>query len=449
MNDTLRGLCIGAEEKPWPRMIGCDVSMLELFANARFDFVYTATPEASYSKVKHLVRNGGHVIERYEDDGVLEIWRKEDDGMPRNVALLRRAQFAKTALVIRYGGFGDMLIASSVFAALKDLGFHVTVNCDSRGDDVIRHDPNVNAKWLQDKDQVPNEQLGGYWEALGSFFDKTINLSESIEGKLLALPDRREYAMPHEARHELLNVDYLKFTHLLAGVPAENYRPAFYPTAEEVISAKALMADRPGPRVLWCLAGSSVHKVWPWVDKAAEMLLADTSASILFAGDAGCQMLEHAILQDLAAKILGMPFIKSHDMRPRDIVRALEPKIGHKRIYLGSGVLSIRETLAAAQQADVVVGPETGVMWAVAMDPAVAKIVFMSHSSAQQMCQHWQNVTAIEPGVLCHPCHRMHYDSEHCPRDEATGASICAASILAVDFMQAFHKATRTRAEAA
>ena len=94
-----------------------------------------------------------------------------------------------------------------------------------------------------------------------------------------------------------------------------------------------------------------------------------------------------------------------------------------------SGEISIRQTLALAQQCDAVIGPETGVLNAVAFE-SMRKVVLLSHSSHENLTKHWTNTVALMPqGVSCYPCHQLHFDRRYCRQDEETGAAVCQRSI--------------------
>ena len=99
------------------------------------------------------------------------------------------------------------------------------------------------------------------------------------------------------------------------------------------------------------------------------------------------------------------------------------------RVKCLSGEIGIRETLALAQVADVVIGPETGVINAVAFEQN-RKVVLLSHSSVENLTKHWVNTVSVKPvDVACYPCHRLHFDRSFCPQDEETGAAVCQRSI--------------------
>jgi len=69
----------------------------------------------------------------------------------------------KTVLICRFGAFGDLMQASSVFAGLKKQGYHVTLMTSNPGAEVVSNDPNIDAVMLLDRDQVPYANLGYFW----------------------------------------------------------------------------------------------------------------------------------------------------------------------------------------------------------------------------------------------------------------------------------------------
>ncbi len=99
------------------------------------------------------------------------------------------------------------------------------------------------------------------------------------------------------------------------------------------------------------------------------------------------------------------------------------------RIAAQCGTLPMRGSMAIADTADVVVGPETGLLNAVGRSKN-HKVVLLSHSGKEQLTKHWINAKEILPEKApCFPCHRLHFSFEHCAKDEQTGASLCNAVI--------------------
>lgn len=359
----------------------------------------------------------------------LLIFRKRRNSGFIRQDLARARDKRKTCLLVRYGGFGDMLMASSVFPQLRAEGYHLTVQTTPRGYDILRSDPNVDEFWIQDQDQVPNHELSDYWQALSFEYDRCINLSESIEGALLSIPGRRNHALSHQARRLALDVNYLEFTHAIAGVP---FVPQvhFHADAREIrLAEKQHARFRGRPIVVWALRGSSVHKVWPWTREVVAWILENTDAVVIFCGREEDQILEHAICVGLAKHFLGMDVADADAMRLSELLIRFREHFGSQRINCRSGGWSIRDTLAFLPHATVIVGPETGLMNA-ASQLSVPKVVMLSHSSKRNLTRDWVNTLTVEPvGVDCYPCHRMHYGHEFCPRDEKTGTAVCAAAI--------------------
>jgi len=143
------------------------------------------------------------------------------------------------------------------------------------------------------------------------------------------------------------------------------------------------------------LSGSSIHKFYPHQDAViARLLLEVPNVRIFLCGDIACK-----ILEDGWSK---------------------EP-----RVVCLSGEDNIRDTLALAKYADVVIGSETGVLNAVAFEDS-RKVCLLSHSSHENLTKHWKNTAALTAkGLSCYPCHRLHHTRDHCPEDKETGASLC------------------------
>jgi ADP-heptose:LPS heptosyltransferase/predicted SAM-dependent methyltransferase len=344
-----------------------------------------------------------------QEYSIFFVFQKRTDG--KHLYGHKKARPAKRAAVLRYGAFGDAIQASSVLPALKEQGYHVTFYCTPRTQEVLRHDPHIDEWYIQDTDQVPNPALPLFWAHEQKKFDKFINLSESVEGTLLALPGRPNHKWPLNLRKKMLStVNYFDLTHDLAEVP-HGPVPKFYSTPEEMAWAKKERAKFGGDMlVMYSMAGSSVHKVWPHQDSFfARVLLMYPEARIVTVGDDMSQLLEQGWEN--------------------------EPRIVKK-----SGKYTIRESMSLLAECDVVIGPETGMLNAAGHMP-MPKIVLLSHSSAENLTKYWVNTTAIAPlNTACYPCNRMHYSFEHCNKDEETGTAACAADISVDQVWSAFEQ---------
>jgi ADP-heptose:LPS heptosyltransferase len=439
--------------------IVCDIASLSMFADRSMDFAYSshaledfpyeAVPavlaewwrvikvggylilyvpdEDTYPKVGEEGANPAHkwnvnydrVVEamqphdfdlvdfqkRSDDDEyslffVFKKYSTSSDGSIRNFSW-QRPRHPRRAGVVRYGAFGDLLQASSVFAGLKELGYHVTLYTSPPGLDVVTADPNIDELFIQDKDQVPNACLAEFWAHEKKKYDHWVNLSETVEGSLLTLPGRTLHGWTPRLRHRLMNHNYLEVQHELAGVPHKP-RVKFFPTLEESLWAAKERQRLGGQVVLWALSGSSVHKVWAGLDPiVARILTTYPRAQVVFCGGPSSMLLEQGW--------------------------ELEP-----RVHRTCGKWSIRQTLAFAQLADLVIGPETGVLNAVSQEHCY-KIVFLSHSTPENLTRDWSRTIALQSEDTRCPgrgeneapaCHMMHYTWESCKRT-SNGVSQC------------------------
>ena len=321
-----------------------------------------------------------------------------DISQPWDKQLLERRQ-EKTVCLTRYGAFGDMLQLSSVLPGLKEQGYKVCINTTPKGMEVLRNDPHIDEFFIQEDDQVPNKELDRYWAYLSGKFHKFIQLSESVEGALLAMPGRRSFRWNKEFRHLIMNVNYLEGTHAIAGVPFEP-APKFYRSNKERKWAKDYR-NKLGKKtftIMWSIAGSSVHKVYPHMNTVmAKLLHTYKDVKIILVGDHLSSMVEYQWTAE-------------------------------KKVIRKCGKWSIRECLAMAKECDLVIGPETGVMNAVAFEP-MPKILMLSHSSWENIGKYWANTMQMEPDTQCYPCHKLHFVFDTCQRDQETGTAKCAASI--------------------
>lgn len=313
----------------------------------------------------------------------------------------RQPRPKKTCAVVRYGAFGDAIQAASVFPGLKRQGFHITMFVATGAYQVLKEDPHVDRFIVQADNQVPNVWLGEFWDCMAKKYDRFINLSESIEGTLLAMPGRINHIWPHAVRHRYMNRNYLEWTHELAQVPYAGTGVTFYATDLERAWAKQERSKMGPFVVLWSLAGSAVHKVWPYMDAIIARLMLDTQAHVVLVGGEEGAMLECGWEN--------------------------EP-----RVHRTSGKWSIRQSMVFCEVADLILGTETGLMNAAAF-LSVPKIITLSHSSIENLTRDWVNTTSLEPmNTACFPCHQLHYSFQYCPRDLDPQCPECESKTCAV-----------------
>jgi len=346
--------------------------------------------------------------ERNNDDeySMFLVFKKIQAKKPSFTWMLNKFDGKKTALVCRFGAFGDLMQASSVFAGLHKQGYHVTLMTSLPGADVVSQDPNIDEVMLLDKDQIPNPDLGSFWRYQEKKYDKFVNLSESVEGTFLAMPGRSQHAWLPAARHSVMNMNYVEFQHSLAGVPHEPVIK-FYTTEDERKWAAKERAKMGKFVVLWSLAGSSVHKTWSGLDSIiAKLMVMYSDVDVVLCGGPECKVLE-----------------AGWEKEPR--------------VHSTCGKWTIRQSLSFISEANLVIGPETGVLNAAAMEE-VPKIVFLSHSTEENLTRDWVNTTSLmgretkckgRGNNEAPACHQMHYDWSYCTKDEESGTAQCQVDI--------------------
>ena len=303
----------------------------------------------------------------------------------------------KRALVIRYGAFGDILISSPVFKALKRDGYYVTFNCIHRALPVIHNSPYIDELIMHEDGSVPNDKLDEYWRDMTKGFDVAINLSETIEGKFLFLKGRPEYDLPVKERRELAgNTNYYDYALELAGYKENKPLPELYPTELETAHCRLFKKKKEDKFiVLWALSGSGMHKAYAYAEEVAMSLLNKyDDIMTVTVGDEFCRLLEWS----------------------------------HPRQMSKSSEWDIRTTLLMTRHVDFVVGPETGVCNAAGCYDT-PKLLMLTHSNKINLTKYYKNDFSIQAELPCSPCHRLIFQDNYrdCPlMDLGEGAAMCA-----------------------
>lgn len=314
----------------------------------------------------------------------------------------------KKAIVVRYGAFGDQAQASSVYAGLKKQGYHLTLITQRPGCDVILHDKNIDKLVICDRGQVPNQALGEYFEYLKSKCDNFVNLCESVEGTLLAMTGRPAYDWTQEARHAIMDHNYVEFQHKLADVPHDP-QIKFVSTPEEdawAIKERKKMGKRV---IMWSLTGSSCHKI--------NTQFAEIMPRVI------------NYYEDVDFLFVGGPEVVTQE--------TVEMFSRFPKVHFTAGQWSIRQTLTMLNYIDVLFAPETGVAnWAAYLP--IPKIVFLSHSSVKNLTRDWVNTYSLftpTEKLSCYPCHKLHPDMNYstCNLDKTKGVAKCQSMMNVED----------------
>lgn len=327
-------------------------------------------------------------------------------------------------LVVRLGAIGDNLIASSVLPLLSR-EYNVEVLCQRPHHVVFENNPYVSKLSIRDPGDIPHEtslQWHDWFKDRGKEYAKWINLSHSCESILALFPGQTQFYWPASWRRANCGKNYLEAVHDICEVPYDfTVGPRFYPTDEEKAKAvDTLTKVRSGGRthvVGMPLAGSRVDKVWPHATMLAAKLIREAGCAVVVFGTPDKEL-------ELAKRIEN--FVGLHNGSVDGL---------HTAITATSGTpladWSVRRAAATLQQCDVVVGPDTGMMWAVAMEDT-AKVMLLSHASPENITKHWVNTTtlhATQSKVPCWPCHQLHDSPDTCRKAAMHDAAACIADI--------------------
>ena len=122
----------------------------------------------------------------------------------------------------------------------------------------MRSNPNIDDFLIQDREAIPNKDLKPYWDTIGKDFDKVINLSQSIERKLLVAEGTKEFNWSYKKRQQKCNVNYMDATMAHAGYPEmKGQQPElFFTEMEEALARHLRNAMKDKFWIMWPLSGS-------------------------------------------------------------------------------------------------------------------------------------------------------------------------------------------------
>ena len=300
----------------------------------------------------------------------------------------------KKAMIVRYGAIGDMIFVSHLPRLLKEQGYYVVLNTQDTGAKIMMHNPYIDEVWFQDRDVIANQHLGEYWEKLSEGFDRFINLSQSIERRMCVCANNNvteEYPEWVNRRDE----NYYDITMELAGFPEQKgLNGELYFTEQEEERAALFIEDfKDNFKVMIVPAGSAFSKAWPWWD-------------IVFNDEGVYQKAPEMVTISLGD----------------DWGRLLDWE--HKRHYNGCGKLTLRESLLLTKHADLVIGPDTGVINA-AGSFGVPTICLLGQTSINNISKNWKNNYSVQSPSECSPCYRIIYDRDHCPLGKHSSNCVC------------------------
>jgi FkbM family methyltransferase len=345
----------------------------------------------------------------------------EESRVPPHVEGLTEVKPRQWAGMARFGGLGDDLIAAAVLPDLVRQGNLVEVITNAHAGCVFEHNPWVSKLSICEDGDQPGD--GGLeWQ---KWFDRRsheyqgrlFHLSHTIETTLALVPAQTAFWWPAGVRRRLCNKSYLEMSAEVAGT-CFDFGPLFYASRAEKAKAAETKAKM-GERVIgWVICGSRIDKVYPYSAMAIARLIRELDTPVMMVGSPG---------KDFEiAKQIQVDVIK-HNGDDKGLHLAMSADAQNPN-------WPIRRSLAQAQACDLLIGPDTGIMWGVAMEP-MPKIMLLSHASAENITKYWHNTVTLQADqrrVPCAPCHRLQDSIETC-RPNADNTGVACISDVSVE----------------
>ncbi len=391
-------LSVGAPYSP-SMVTGDDLS---IFTKESFDHVVTYSNHPKTNELITKLKVGGHFISIGDNTIVVPsgVWQIKPGHVIDNISVSIFKKLSgkddivkpynpvksKRACIARYGAIGDALQLTPIIHQLHDDGYEVTLNISPYTAEVYKYNPYVTNIINQERNVIPNQDLGEYWDYWKGQYDLYINLSESIEGKLLKVEGRSEFYAPSDWRRQHCDINYHDQHMLLSGLDHSKYElPELYFSQSEIKDIQyELRPLKDKFNIVWSLKGSSNHKIYPFFEEVARTWLQNHPDTYILT--------------------LGGPESK-----------ALQ--IEHERVIPLAGLWPLRKSLIITKYCDLVIGPESAIVNAASCFDT-PKICLLSHSSKNNLTKYWTNNYSIEPDKSispCYPCHQLHYSLESCP----------------------------------
>lgn len=324
------------------------------------------------------------------------------------------------AAIARLGGIGDNLIAASPLRPLKRLGYKTEVITSPFGAAVFQNNPFIDKLTVKADSDIPKEQWQQWFVKRANEYDIFAHLSHSCEARHSLHVGSTDFWHRPEYRRKICAGSFLETVHDIVGVP-HHFGPLYFPAAEELENAtKSLDASIGRKFVTWIICGSRLDKVYPYAGMVVARIAKELDTPVLLFGvgekqqEWAKQLKEHVKRQNGTNDNIGI--LVSHEGMPTEQRWGIRPSFAH--LFLSK----------------LVITPDTGAAWAVAME-SIPKVMLLSHASAENVTKHWINTTTLHADqnrVPCWPCHRLHDDISTCvPNKDDGKAAACMSDISA------------------
>jgi len=297
----------------------------------------------------------------------------------------------KTALISRYGAYGDHLHAAHLPRLIKEhYGVeHLSFETNYQGIQILQNNPFIDDLIYIDPLSFTSLNLEQHWNYLADQCDLFFNLYHSIEYGCIAMEDEQSYFRNDEYRRK--KYGHLPMCDVLtrwAGLPESYYgnRGILYYDDVEHEKAKAFIQscrEKYGVKyvALVCPSGSSLHKKFIQAEEICHRILDEyPDTMIITTGDTYC------VKQDAV----------------------------HKRILSKITKWNFRTVALMVKYMDYYIGPNTGLS-CVANSWDTPTIQLFTADSMLTHSSYAKNAFGVQSPIHCSPCHKGPYKYIGCP----------------------------------
>jgi ADP-heptose:LPS heptosyltransferase len=186
----------------------------------------------------------------------------------------------------------------------------------------------------------------------------------------------------------------------------------------------------------WCISGTRIDKAYPYSPMVIARIIKELRLPVILFGagkdaEAAEVVGNQVVIQNGSGE--GLHFAIEADYHKSS--PELRAKLG-----LVPDVTNwpVRRGLAQVQLCDLVIGPDTGFMWGVAMEK-MPKIVMLSHASQENITKHWHNTITLhadQKRVPCWPCHKLHDGLDTCVPNKDNNGAACISDISVEEILR-------------
>ena len=301
---------------------------------------------------------------------------------------IKASEKKRKLLLIGYRGYGDWLYAVPILKYLFQ-EYEVHLETSRQGWELFSDDQRFASKSFFDVHDLYNAIFYGEpldemkivnerWAMLKDSLkpDKTVNLFRTLESVCVAEKWQNEFYLATKERQKIFgNKDWYKPVFDICDIPIPEQidTTGLYFSDEQLNWADNWKRSHENDFIiLVAMSGSGFHKKYPFMEELIrELLVKYTDAKVYLIGDSN----EDVCVQD-------------------------------KRVFNVLGNAPYKQVILMTKNADIVIGPETGLHVAAGMW-GTPKIQFCNMSNVWQLTHRHRNDYSIQSQCDCSPCHKM------------------------------------------